>query len=137
MSLVKPGLQTRFHIDFDWWQSNENDWRVHLRGLLCAEHQAFFSGGGLQTIDFVDPHTAEIQTMDGLQHVILTHCALQPGFVTAQTQLVEAIFRIFLANGNQPLSPTELSEKLNRPASTILLTISGPRVYRGLRPAQG
>lgn len=136
MSLVKPGLQTRFHIDFSWWQQNETDWRVHLRGLLCPEHAPFFADGSIQAIDIVDPHSAEVQSMDGLQYTLLSHCALQSGFVTAKTQLVEAIFRTFLANGNQPLSPNELSERLNRPASTILITISGPRVYRGLRPAR-
>jgi hypothetical protein len=72
--------------------------------------------------------------MDGLQQVILAHCARQPEFVTGQTQLVEAVFRIFLANGNSPLSTTELSARLNRPANTILITLSGPRVYKGIRP---
>ncbi|GAB4502115.1 MAG: hypothetical protein Fur0035_16620 [Anaerolineales bacterium] len=137
MSLVKPGLQTRFHIDFDWWRQNEEDWRVHLRGLLCAEHQAAFANfGGDQMIDFVDPETAEVHPMDALQHTILSHCARQPEFLTSQTQLVEAVFRTFFSNGNSPLSPVELSERLNRPASTILITLSGPRVYRGLRPAR-
>ncbi|NCT20633.1 hypothetical protein GW781_05720 [bacterium] len=87
-------------------------------------------------MDFVDPETAEVHPMDGLQHTILVHCARQPGFVTAQTQLVEAVFRTFLANGNSPLSPVELAERLNRPANTILTTLAGPRVYRGLRPAR-
>jgi hypothetical protein len=50
--------------------------------------------------------------------------------------MVEAVFRVFLANGNVPLSAEELSKKLERPADTILRTISGPRVYRGLRPYQ-
>ncbi|NCP87265.1 MAG: hypothetical protein CO094_12515 [Anaerolineae bacterium CG_4_9_14_3_um_filter_57_17] len=136
MSIVKPSLQTRFHIDFDWWRQNENDWHVHLRSLLCPEHEGAFSGQGVELMDFVDPETAEVHPMDGLQHTILVHCARQPGFVTAQTQLVEAVFRTFLANGNSPLSPVELAERLNRPANTILTTLAGPRVYRGLRPAR-
>jgi len=137
MSLVKPSLQTRFHIDFDWWQQNENDWRVHLSGLLCPEHQALFAEMQVdEFIDFVDPETAEVRPMDGLQQTILSHCARQPGFVTGQTQLVEGVFRTFLANGNSPLTPTELSEQLGRPANTILVTISGPRIYKGIRPAR-
>ncbi len=137
MSLVKPSLQTRFHIDFDWWRQNENDWHVHLASLLCPDHKATFAemqSGVL--IDFVDPETAEVRPMDGLQQTILSHCARQPGFVTGQTQLVEAVFRTFLANGNSPLTPTELSEQLGRPANTILITISGLRVYKGIRPAR-
>lgn len=138
MSLVKPNLQTRFHIDFDWWRSNENDWHIHLTGLLCLEHREKFAELENGTmIDFVDPETAEVRPMDGLQQVILAHCARQPDFVTGQTQLVEGVFRTFLANGNSPLTSTELAERLGRPANTILITLSGPRVYKGIRPAQG
>jgi hypothetical protein len=135
MSLIKPNLQTHFHIDFDWWKQNENDWHVHLRSLLCAEHREKLAEMVTGTmIDFVDPETAEIRLMDGLQQIILSHCARQPEFVTGQTQLVEAVFRIFLANDNSPLSAMELSERLGRPANTILITLSGPRVYKGIRP---
>ncbi len=135
MSLIKPNLQTHFHIDFDWWQQNENDWHVHLRSLLCEQHRDKLVDMPTGTvIDFVDPDTAEVRQMDGLQQIILAHCSQQPEFVTGQTQLVEAVFRIFLANGNSPLSATELSERLGRPANTILITLSGPRVYKGIRP---
>ncbi len=134
-SLIKPSLKSHFHIDFDWWKNNESDWHVHLRSLLCPEHQeayANFTGG--ETLDFIDPDTAEVRPMDGLQQVILSHCARQPDFVTGQTALVEAVFRIFLANGNSPLSAQDLSERLGRPANVILQTLAGPRVYKGIRP---
>jgi len=135
MSLIKPTLKTRFHIDFDWWRQNENDWHVHLVGLLCPEHREKFADLESGTIiDFVDPETAEVRPMDGLQQAILSHCARQPDFVTSQTQLVEGVFRTFLANGNSPLTATELAERLGRPANTILITLSGPRVYKGIRP---
>ena len=135
MSLVKPTLQTHYHIDFAWWQKNENDWHVHLSSLLCPEHKSMFANmlSG-ELVDFVDPETAEVRPMDGLQQVILTHCGRLPEFVTGQTAMVEAVFRTFLSNGNSPLSATELSERLGRPANTILVTLSGPRVYKGIRP---
>ena len=43
MSLVKPTVKTRFHIDFDWWSQNDRDWRVYLRSFLCPEHQQAFA----------------------------------------------------------------------------------------------
>lgn len=135
MSLLKPTVQMPFHIDFDWWEQNDNDWHVFLRSLLCPEHQqalADVEEGAL--IDWVDPRTAEVQQVDGIQHALMTHCALQPEFVDPHTAVVDAVFRVFLANGNQPMSATDLSAKLNRPAETILRTLAGPRVYRGIRP---
>jgi len=137
MSLLKPTVKTPFHIDFEWWQQNERDWHVFLRSLLCPEHQeafANFDEGGM--IDWIDPMTAEVKPVDGVQHALMTHCALLPEFTDARTAMVEAVFRIFLVNGNIPMSAEDLAKRLGRTADTILRTISGPRVYRGLRPFQ-
>ena len=134
-SLIKPTLDTPFHVDFDWWQRSDRDWRVYLNSLLCPEHQeAFANWEEGQTIDWIDPETAEVRPIDGIQHILLTHCAKQPEFVTEQTALVEAAFRLFLVNGNEPMNARELGEHLNRPAMTILRTLAGPRVYKGIRP---
>jgi hypothetical protein len=134
-SLVKPTTQTRYHIDFNWWGQNDRNWRIDLQSFLCEAHQeAFSTARSDESVDWVDPETAEVQQVDGLQHVLISHCAKEPGFITEHTSMVEAVFRIFLANGNTPMSPVELSEQLNRPPETILRTLSGPRVYKGIRP---
>lgn len=136
-SLVKPTLQTPFHIDFDWWQKNERDWHVYLRSFLCAEHREIFADVREgEMIDWVDPRTAEVKPVNGIQHTIFAHCARSPEFVTAQTAIVEAVFRLFLTNENMPMTAEELGAHLNRPPQTILRTLSGPRVYKGLRPIQ-
>ena len=85
-------------------------------------------------IDWIDPQTAEVKPVDGIQHALMSHCALLPDFVTEHTAVVEAVFRIFLVNGNQPMSATDLSKRLKRSPETILRTLAGPRVYHGLRP---
>lgn len=137
MSLLKPNVKTPFHIDFDWWKQNESDWHIFLRSLLCPEHQEMFANVDEgQMIDWVDEKTAEVRPVDGIQHALMSHCALQSDFVDERTAVVEAVFRIFLVNGNAPMSAEELAQKLKRPAETILRTLAGPRVYRGLRPAQ-
>ena len=136
MSLLKPTAKTPFHIDFEWWKKNERDWHVFLRSLLCPEHQEAFAEmeEGGTVIDWIDPQTAEVKPVDGIQHALMSHCALLPEFSDARTAMVEAVFRIFLVNGNAPMSAEDLGKKLGRPADTILKTIAGPRVYRGLRP---
>ena len=134
-SLVKPTLDTPFHIDFNWWQQNDRDWRVYLRSLMCGEHQQTFANWQDDSmLDWIDPHTAEVKVVDGLQHTLMSHCALAPSFLSEKTSLVESAFRLFLINGNKPMSSHELSDKLGRPAITILKTLAGMRVYRGLRP---
>ena len=134
-SLVKPAVDTPFHIDFEWWKKNERDWHVYLRSLLCAEHQdAFANVEEGETIDWVDPKTAEVKLVEGVQNALMTHCVKQPDFLTNQTALVEAVFRLFVSNGNVPLSSGELGAKLNRPPKIILRTLAGARVYKGIKP---
>ncbi len=136
-SLVKPTLQTPFHIDFDWWQKNERDWHVYLRSLLCPEHQELFAElREGEMIDWVDLKTAEVKTVEGIQHTLMSHCARRPDFVTEHTAMVEAVFRLLFTNENMPMNSEELGAQLGRPAQTILRTLSGPRVYKGLRPFQ-
>jgi hypothetical protein len=134
-SIVKPTVDTPFHVEFNWWKKNERDWHVYLRSLLCSEHQdAFANLDEGQTIDWVDPMTAEVKLVEGIQNALMTHCAKQPEFLTEQTALVEAVFRLFLTNGNAPMSSKEMGERLKRPPGTILRTLAGPRVYKGIRP---
>ena len=134
-SLVTPTLDTPFHIDYDWWRHNDHEWRVHMRSSLCPDHREKFADVlGDEQVDWIDPETAEVQQVDGLQNILISHCSQTEEFITERTTIVESIFRLFLANGNMHMTPRELGERLNRPAMTILRTVSGVRVYKGIRP---
>jgi hypothetical protein len=136
-SLVKPTVQTPFHIDFNWWQQNDQDWRIYLLSCLCPEHQQSYSNLQVdESIDWVDPKTAEVQHVDGLQHTLINHCARLDGFIPDHTALVDSVFKTLLANGNLPMTPDEFGIKLSRPAETILRTLTGLKVYKGIRPLQ-
>ncbi len=134
-SLIKPTVETPFHIDFEWWQEHDHNWRVYLYSFLCPEHQTAFENSMDETwIDWVDPQTAEVKKVDGLQHTLMTHCVKQPGFLDTNTTLVNAVFRLLLANGNKPSTPNELAEMTSKSPEMILRTFSGHTVYQGIRP---
>jgi len=134
---IKPTLDTPWHIDYKWWEKEGRDLRVYLRSHLCPEHQAIFQSHlNLQQMDWVDPDTGEVRRVDGFQHTLRTHCSQQPDYITSYTPLVDAIFRIFLANGNTPLSARELADRLGRNPETILQALAGARIYKGLRPVE-
>jgi hypothetical protein len=134
-SLVKPTMDTLFHIDYDWWQENDTNWRIFLRSFLCPRHQETFSSEDENIrIDAVDPETAEVKAVDGILHTLVTHCAKEEEFLSANVPLIAKLLRVFLSNGNQPLSPKQLSGIVGRPAMTILVTLTGPQVYKGIRP---
>ncbi len=132
---IRPTVNTKFHIDFDWWTEQGRNFRLQLRSHLCADCRASL-GNYLEAelIDWIDENTGEVTRVDGLWHALRTCCSTKPDYINDLTPLMTAVFRTFLANGNEPLTPVELSERLHRPADTILRTIAGPRIYEGIRP---
>jgi hypothetical protein len=131
---IKPTLDTKFHIDFDWWEKNSRDLRVYLHQHLCrACRTVYTSHVGSETIDWVDPDTAEVQSVDGLWHALRKHCSLQPDYIADATPLTTAVFRVFLGNGNGPLTPVELGAKLGRSPEMILRVLGRGRVYDGIK----
>jgi len=132
---VKPTLDTKFHIDFDWWQQRGQNLRVYLYSHLCPECRAKYADSPPEEIDWVSPDTGEVRRVDILWHVIQSHCSQQPDYITEHTPLTAAIFRIFLANDNMPLTPTGLYQILGRKSPTLILrTIGGRQIYKGIRP---
>ena len=133
--IVRPTLDTKFRIDYDWWERTERDLEIYLHSHLCSEHrEAYADVKADALVDNVDPETAEVNKVPGIQNTLISHCAQQADYITRQTSLVNAVFRIFLANGNSPLTARELGERLGRQPNMVLRTFSSPRVYKGVRP---
>jgi hypothetical protein len=133
-ALVKPTQDTRFYIDYDWWKHEPDDLRTYLLSHLLPEQRDRLSQSEEgRVVDYVDPDTGEVFQLDELG-LAIQEAAKEPSFIDSHTPLVDSIFRVFLANGNKPLSPRELTKYIDRPADVILKTLSGARVYKGLRP---
>ena len=134
--LVKPGIDTKFHIDYAWWERSDEDLNLYVLSHLPPEHREVLGADSEeQVVDYIDPETGEVFQVDGLGMAVQI-ASRDPNYITSQTPLVDSIFRVFLANGNAPLSARELEERTGRPASTILKMLSGSRVWKGIRPYQ-
>jgi hypothetical protein len=133
----RPSLDTKFHIDNDWWESSGRDIRVAVRGQLCPECQARYPDHrNTEAVDWVDPDTAEVMRGDALLQCLRSECSQKPDFISRANPLITNVFRVFLLHGNQALSPVELHEQIPwATPETILRTLSGGTVYMGLRPA--
>jgi hypothetical protein len=134
-ALVKPTLDTRFYIDYSWWDREPPEaLRTYLLShLLPEQRESIGQPTEKRVIDYIDPDTGEVSQLDELG-LAIQEAAKDTNFINQHTSLVDSIFRVFLANGNKPLSPRELTELIDRPADVILKTLSGARVYKGLRP---
>ncbi len=136
-TLVKPTLSTPFRIDYDWWKRKELHIGIELRIHLCEEHQAVFGDHfDTEKIDWIDAKTGEVTQVDGLQHVLQAHCSKQPDYIGRYLSLVDAAFRVFLANGNAPLTCQELGNIIGQPPEKVLRTLAGRQIYKGIRPVR-
>jgi hypothetical protein len=133
---LRPTVDTKFHIDFLWWEKQNKEIRVFLRDLLCpACSKTVGTSSDVRMVDMIDPETAEVTRVDAIWEAIRACCSREADYITTDTPLLESIFRLFLANGNNPLSIIELHERLDKkPPETILRMLTKGRVYLGIRP---
>ncbi|NDJ61881.1 MAG: hypothetical protein GYB67_12195 [Chloroflexi bacterium] len=132
-TLIKPTLDTCFHIDYTWWETSDEDLRTYLLSHLPPEErEALTQKAEIEVFDHIDPETAEVFQVDEIG-LAIQNAARQPDFINPHTSLVDSIFRVFLSNHNTPLTPRELAERIGRQASVILKTLSGGRIYKGIR----
>jgi len=133
-ALVKPTLDTKFHIDYEWWARSGDDLRTYLISHLRPDQRDRVNQQvSDDLVDYIDPETGEVFQLDELR-LAMQQAAEDPNFISSQASTVDVIFRVLLKYNNQPLSPRELAAITNRSAETILKTFSGGRIYRGIRP---
>ena len=103
--LIKPTLDTNFFIDYSWWERNTEDLRIYLLShVLPEQRERLKESEENSVIDYIDPETGEVSQVDEL-NLAIKLAAEDPNFINPQTSLVDSVFRVFLANGNRPLSP--------------------------------
>jgi hypothetical protein len=71
--LAKPGVDTRFHIDFDWWEREGRDFRIDVTKHLLPEYVDSFTGiNSGEMIDLVDAETGAVTQVDTAQYTLRT-----------------------------------------------------------------
>lgn len=130
MSEKEKQSVTRWAIDLKWMKLNNRSLSILARDALCPKCQKRLK------ID-----TGEVRAYDLLK-ATQNCCSHSQDFITSSLPVQESIFRIFLANGNMPLTLEELNERLNqrrgpdvyKASSTILYRLLVNDQHYGLRP---
>jgi len=119
-------VSQRWFIDLDWHQQSNRSFFALAQGCLCPKCQERLKG--------------EISAAD-LLTTIKDCCSKTPDFITGSLPILESVFRLFLANGNQPLDLEELGRQLSewrggdtyRTSAEILSRLLASDQYYGLR----
>ena len=122
VAVAEPETETepaRYYIDTDWYEQNNRSFRVMAQGRFCAACQAKVGEATQERVPTVDKKSSRVvyETRDvryGEQPmaVIRSCCSKQRNYITPETPLLEAVFRVFLANGNQPATVERVREQL-------------------------
>jgi len=131
--LKRPSLDTKFHIDFEWWDESDLDLKTYLYSRLDIGDESALDLG-VDQVDLVDSVTGEVRQVDGFQFALQTYFNQLPKDFAQQSSLVDAIFFVLLANANKPMTASELAQGVGRDPDMVLKTISGTRIYQGIRP---
>ena len=92
--------EQRWYIDVEWYQANNRSFVTLAQTCLCSKCKK-----RLQKKQLV-MSAPEIITN------IQDCCAKEPEFINSELPILESVFRLFLANGNQPLSLEEIENQL-------------------------
>ncbi len=132
-SLKRVNADTRFYVDYEWWDESNIDLKTYLFTRLGIGQEADLDSE-TDEIDMVDPATGEVRRVDGFQYMIQSYFTELPEDFFTQTSFVDAVFCVLLANANQPMTAREIAEKVEKPVSMVIRTLGGSKVYQGIRP---
>lgn len=132
-ALKRPTEETRFYIDYDWWERSNLDLKTYLYSRLDIDEDLQLDTDN-EKVDLVDAMTGEVRQVDGFQYVLQTYFSQLPQDFASRTSMVDAVFCVLLANANQPMTAREIAERLERQPDVILRTLGGPQIYQGIRP---
>ena len=98
--LITEQPRPHWAIDLDWLEQNNRSFSALAHHCLCTKCRRRFK------VSEKEASTADLLA------TIKDCCSETPGFITDSLPLLESIFRLFLANGNQPLDLEELGKQL-------------------------
>jgi hypothetical protein len=94
-------IETRWFIDLGWYQQNNRSFSILAQRCLCSKCRKQLE---VEKAEFpVDELLANIKDC----------CSQETDYITDALPVLESVFRLFLANGNQPLGLEELSRQLS------------------------
>ncbi len=119
-------------IDIDWFEANNRSLIALVRGSLCEKCRKRLDSEG------------KLNSLGDLLATIRDCCSNEPSFISGELPIMESVFRLFLANGNQPLDLIELGRQLSerrgvdtyRTSVEILSRLLKNDRYYGIRPVE-
>jgi hypothetical protein len=108
----------RYFIDEKWFTEHNKSFRAVAQTRMCASCRKKIGTEVQERVPTIDPRGRVVYEMRSVPFAsnplteIRRHCSKESGYLNAETPVVEALFRVFLANGNQPIDLETIREQL-------------------------
>ncbi|HEY1410426.1 MAG TPA: hypothetical protein VF434_15905 [Promineifilum sp.] len=124
---------TRFYIDYSWWDDSQLDLQAYLLARLPLGDE-ITTELPAERIDLVDSKTGEVRQVDAFQYLVRSYFNRHGNDIATQGSVVDAVFSVLLANGNEPMTAAELAEQVHKSPEVVIKTFGGAQIYHGIRP---
>ena len=105
----EPEPPKKYYIDTNWYDQTGRSFRVVAEKRFCPACQQKIGQETQERVPVIDPKTGRVvYEMRSVPFgsnpiaVIRGCCSRERGYITADMPVLEAVFRVFLLNGNQP-----------------------------------
>ncbi|MPZ15767.1 MAG: hypothetical protein GEU73_15320 [Chloroflexi bacterium] len=117
--LVEREEETRYFLDVDWYDGHNLSFSDVVQVRMCEQCQARLGEEVEERYPVADRRTGRVtyevrRVKYGVRPmaVIRDCCSRKKGFITTEMPTLEAVFRILLANANQPMPLEHIREQL-------------------------
>ena len=118
-------LEPRYYIELGWYLEHDRSFMVLARTRLCPDCQERLP---------MNESSEEV-----VQEAIKDCCSKKPGFTSPRLPVLETMFRILLANGNEPMTVGEIRQRMREirvdnfdPGPDVLTRLLDHDSYYGL-----
>jgi len=117
--VVEAEDRDRYFIDGEWYESRDLSFTDILQARMCPQCQARLDEEEEERYPVADRRTGRVtyevrRVRYGSRPllVITRCCSRKGGFIAPEMSMLEAVFRILLANANQPMPLPHIREQL-------------------------
>lgn len=110
----------KFFIDLKWYDDHDRSFKSMAQARFCKQCQGKIGTETQERVPTFNPQTGRVvYEMRSIPYgsnpigVIRNCCSKGRGYITSDTPILEAVFRVFLANGNQPADAEAIREQIS------------------------
>jgi len=119
VAVAEPEVEERYFIDGEWYDQHDLVFNDIVQARMCSQCQSRLGEETEERYPTADRRTGKVtyevrRALYGARPIPIIRdcCSRKSGYITPDMAALEAVFRILLANANQPMPLEHMREQL-------------------------